>query len=139
MHSREDLFPPEPKIEAFLTHLAVNKNVAPATQNQAMNALVFLYKRVLNLPLDGSINAIRADRKVIVPVVLTRAVLNVKSAQPDNAGDPRRRGPISWLKKGILGRDSSLSMRDLRGTQQFSSARPRSTTEWQDMLVGELP
>lgn len=38
MRSREDLLPPEPKIEAFLTHLAVNKNVAPATQNLAMNA-----------------------------------------------------------------------------------------------------
>ena len=43
----QDLFPAEPKIEAFLTDLAVRGNVAPATQNQAMNALVFLYKRVL--------------------------------------------------------------------------------------------
>jgi Phage integrase, N-terminal SAM-like domain len=45
MRSREDLFPAEPKIEAFLTDLAVHGNVAAATQNQAMNALVFLYKR----------------------------------------------------------------------------------------------
>jgi len=37
----------------------------------AMNALVFLYKRVLEMPLDGQIDAIRADRKVRVPVVLT--------------------------------------------------------------------
>jgi integron integrase len=72
MRSREDLLPPEPKIEAFLTHLAVDKNVAPATQNQAMNALVFLYKRVLNRSMDGSIDAIRADRKVNIPVVMTR-------------------------------------------------------------------
>ena len=42
MRSREDLFPAEPKIEAFLTDLAVHGHVAPATQNQAMNALVFL-------------------------------------------------------------------------------------------------
>jgi len=42
MRSREDLCPAEPKIEAFLTDLAVHGNVAPATQNQAMNALVFL-------------------------------------------------------------------------------------------------
>ena len=41
MRSREDLFPAEPKIEAFLTDLAVHGNVAAATQNQAMNALVF--------------------------------------------------------------------------------------------------
>ena len=50
MRSREDLLPAEAKIESFLTDLAVDANVAPATQNQAMNALVFLYKRVLNHP-----------------------------------------------------------------------------------------
>jgi len=72
MRSREDLFPAEPKIEAFLTDLAVNGNVAPATQNQAMNALVFLYKRVLKHPLEGSIDAVRADKKINVPVVMTR-------------------------------------------------------------------
>ncbi|MCF6299066.1 MAG: phage integrase N-terminal SAM-like domain-containing protein [Thiomicrorhabdus sp.] len=37
------------KVEQFLTHLAVHKNVAPSTQNQAFNALVFLYSKV-----DGS-------------------------------------------------------------------------------------
>jgi len=42
MRSREHLFPAEAKIESFLTDLAVRANVAPATQNQAMNALVFL-------------------------------------------------------------------------------------------------
>jgi len=61
MRSREDLFPAEPKIEAFLTDLAVHGNVAPATQNQAMNALVFLYKRVLNHALPGSINSVMAS------------------------------------------------------------------------------
>ena len=45
MQSRDDMAHGEQKIEAFLTHLAVDGNVAPATQNQAMNALVFLYKR----------------------------------------------------------------------------------------------
>jgi len=69
MRSREDLFPAEPKIEAFLTDLAVHGHVAPATQNQAMNALVFLYKRVLNPALPGRINAVRADKKLNVPVV----------------------------------------------------------------------
>jgi integron integrase len=72
MRSREDLFPAEAKIESFLTNLAVAANVAPATQNQAMNALVFLYKRVLNHPLQNSINAVRADKKINVPVVMTR-------------------------------------------------------------------
>jgi integron integrase len=72
MRSRPDPFPAEPKIEAFLTDLAVHGHVAAATQNQAMNALVFLYKRVLNHPLEDRINAIRADKKVNVPVVMTR-------------------------------------------------------------------
>jgi site-specific recombinase XerD len=72
MKSREDLTEGERKIEAFLTHLALEENVAAATQNQAMNALVFLYKKVLNRPLDAAIDAVRADRKVNVPVVLTR-------------------------------------------------------------------
>jgi site-specific recombinase XerD len=70
--SREDLLPSEPKIEAFLIDLAVHGNVAPATQNQAMNALVFLYKRVLNHAPEGRINAVRADKKINAPVVMTR-------------------------------------------------------------------
>ena len=47
MTSRQDLENGEQKIEAFLTHLAVKTDIAPATQNQAMNALVFLYKKFL--------------------------------------------------------------------------------------------
>jgi site-specific recombinase XerD len=72
MQSRADLVPAEAKIEAFLTDLAIQGNVAAATQNQAMNALVFLYKRVLNQALEDRINAVRTDKKVNVPVVMTR-------------------------------------------------------------------
>jgi integron integrase len=69
---REGLRDSERKIEAFLTHLAVEGNVSPSTQNQAMNALVFLYKQVLKMPVDQEINAVRARRKEHVPVVLQR-------------------------------------------------------------------
>ena len=72
MKSRNDLAEGEQKIEAFLTHLAVDQRVAAATQNQAMNALVFLYKRVLEQPLNETINAVRAEKRLNVPVVLTR-------------------------------------------------------------------
>lgn len=72
MQGREGLQGGEKKIERFLTDLAVESNVSPATQNQAMNALVFLYKRVLKEPLQAEINAVRAPRKVNIPVVLTR-------------------------------------------------------------------
>jgi integron integrase len=72
MASRDDLKDGEAKIEAFLTHLAVEGRVAPSTQNQAMNALVFLYKKVLKESLEGSIDAVRAPKRVNIPVVMTR-------------------------------------------------------------------
>lgn len=72
MTRREELMNGEAKIKAFLTHLAVDEGVSPSTQNQAMNALVFLYRQVLKRPLDGKINAVRAPKKVNVPVVMTR-------------------------------------------------------------------
>jgi hypothetical protein len=40
------------EIAEFLTNLAVERKVSASTQNQALNALVFLYKRVLKIPLD---------------------------------------------------------------------------------------
>lgn len=59
-------------VKAFLNHLAVNRNVAAATQNQALNALVFLYDDVLERPL-GDIGSIeRADRPKRVPTVLSK-------------------------------------------------------------------
>jgi len=69
------------EIEAFLTHLAVVGNVAPATQNQAFNALLFLYEQVLGMPLKGqNIQALRAKQKKHIPVVLdkeeTRQILH---------------------------------------------------------------
>jgi integron integrase len=73
MQEREELFVEgEKKIEDFLTNLAVNRNVAPSTQNQAMNALIFLYKKVLKQELNGKIDAVRAAKKVRIPVVLSR-------------------------------------------------------------------
>ncbi len=61
----------EKKVEDFLTHLAVQANVAASTQNQAFNALVFLYKRILDQPLNG-VEAARTRKEKRVPVVLTR-------------------------------------------------------------------
>jgi integrase len=60
------------EIEAFLTHLAVKKQVSASTQNQAFSALLFLYREVLNKPLEGPINSLRAKRPKRLPTVLTR-------------------------------------------------------------------
>jgi len=70
------------EVTAFLTNLAVNKSLSASSQNQALNALVFLYKEVLKIELEG-IQATRAKRSKHLPVVLTqeevRALLvNVK-------------------------------------------------------------
>lgn len=61
----------EPEIEQFLNHLAVQAHVSASTQNQAFNALLFLYRIVLEIPLDR-IDALRAKRPPRLPVVLTR-------------------------------------------------------------------
>lgn len=60
------------EIEAFLTHLAVQEQVAASTQNQALNAILFLYREVLNLEVS-EVNAIRAKRSQYLPTVLTKA------------------------------------------------------------------
>lgn len=61
-----------PEVEAFLTDLAVNQGVAASTQNQALSALLFLYGEVLNQPLDGPIQSVRAKQPERLPTVLTR-------------------------------------------------------------------
>jgi len=60
------------EIRAFLSHLAVERQVSPSTQNQALNALVFLYRNVLGRDV-GLIEGIeRAKRKRRLPVVMSR-------------------------------------------------------------------
>lgn len=59
------------EIEAFLTHLAVRRKVSSSTQNQAFNAILFLYRDVLEIPLDETLNAVRAKRSARVPVVMS--------------------------------------------------------------------
>jgi site-specific recombinase XerD len=85
LKSREELFPAEAKVEAFLTDLAVNGRVAASTQNQAFSALLFLYREVLKRPFEN-VQAMRAERPARVPVVLTveevRSVIGAMSGTP---------------------------------------------------------
>jgi len=61
------------EIEAFLTNLAVERNVSATTQNQAFHALLFLYTQVLGVPLkDQNIQALRAQQRTHIPVVPTK-------------------------------------------------------------------
>jgi len=60
------------EIESFLTHLAIEKQVSPSTQNQAFNAILFLYRQVLDIAMqDKNIQALRAKQKKHIPVVLS--------------------------------------------------------------------
>ena len=59
-------------VEEFLASLAIESNVSASTQNQALAAIGFLYRDVLNLPLEDSEALARAKRPVRLPVVLTR-------------------------------------------------------------------
>ena len=72
------------EVHQFLTHLATVKDVAVATQNQALNALVFLYGQVLHRPLGELGEYERPTRPARLPVVLTRAeVQRLLAAVPE--------------------------------------------------------
>ena len=60
-----------PEVEMFLTHLAVRGKVAASTQNQALAALLFLYRQVLGVDLPWMDNVVRAKRPQRLPTVLT--------------------------------------------------------------------
>jgi len=60
------------EVVAFLSNLAVERNVAASTQNQALSALVFLYREVLGRELEGLDHAVRARAPHRLPVVMTR-------------------------------------------------------------------
>ncbi len=61
------------EIEEFLTHLVVDRDVAASTQNQALYAILFLYRDVLRKDLDEkTIDAVRAKKPKRLPVVLTK-------------------------------------------------------------------
>lgn len=75
-----------PEIQAFLAHLAVEKNVAASTQNQALSALLFLYRHVLHIEIEFPTDIVRAEKSKTLPVVLTpheaRAVINNMTGVP---------------------------------------------------------
>lgn len=60
------------ELEAFLTHLAVNREVTAATQNQALAAILFLYTKVLKKELPWLTEMVRATRPSRLPMVLTK-------------------------------------------------------------------
>src|SRR5205823_4512485 len=75
------------ELNAFLSHLAVEGRVSASTQAQALNALVFLYRHVLDDPLPWIDDIVRARRTRKLPVVLARE--EVRSLLGAMKGTPR--------------------------------------------------
>jgi len=71
----------EAEVSAFLTYLAADRNVSASTQNQALNALVFLYQQFLQRPLGFLGDVVRARKSPKIPVVLTKAEAQAVIAQ----------------------------------------------------------
>lgn len=71
------------EVRQFLTHLAEDLKVSASTQNQALNAVVFLYREVLSQPLGIMEPFVRAKRPKNLPVVLTKSeVLSIQTPGP---------------------------------------------------------
>lgn len=81
------------EVEAFLTHLAVDAHVSASTQNQALQALLFLYRCVLEADLPWLQNVTRARRPMRLPVVLSVAEVQAVLAQLDG---------VPWLVANLL-------------------------------------
>jgi len=77
----------EPEINAFLTHLAVKEKVSSSTQNQALSALLFLYRHVVGREVGDLGEVIRARKPKRLPVVMTRD--EVKAVLSNLTGDKR--------------------------------------------------
>ncbi|MBN1775727.1 MAG: integron integrase [Clostridiales bacterium] len=72
-HNRKPSEMGAPEIHHFLSDLAINKKVAPSTQNQALNAIVFLFRKVIKKEIDDFSDFPRARRGKRLPVVLSRS------------------------------------------------------------------
>ncbi len=77
-----------PEIAAFMTHLAVHGKVAASTQNQALCAIVFLYRHVLEID-PGNIDGVRAQRPERLPTVLSVEEVRLILDQTEEGSLPR--------------------------------------------------
>ncbi len=81
------------EVEAFLSHLAVERSVAASTQNQALGAILFLYRDVLGIELPWLNDVVRAKRPARIPEVLSRQEVGALFAHLEGQ---------HWLLAGLL-------------------------------------
>ena len=134
-----------PEVEAFLSDLAVRGNVAAGTQNQALSAILFLYREVLKIDLPWMDGVVRAKRPQRVPTVLSRAEVTTLLALMEG-----RSGLVASLLYGTgmrlmeclrlrvkdidVGR-SEITIRDGKGGKDRRTMLPRSLVEPMQMEI----
>ena len=129
----------EAEVEGFLSQLAVQGNVAATTQNQALAALLFLYKQVLGIDLPWMEGVVRAKRSQHVPTVLSREEITRTLARMD--GRPWLLASLLYgtgmrlmealrlrIKDVDFGRNE-ITIRDGKGSRDRRTMLPRSLVE----------
>ncbi|HUN01154.1 MAG TPA: integron integrase [Halothiobacillus sp.] len=132
-----------PEVEAFLTHLAVVGDVSASTQNQALSALLFLYREVLGVDLPWLDNVTRAKRPQRLPVVLTREEVRAILAEMDGVygllarllyGTGMRLMEVMRLRvKDVEFARGEIVVRDGKGAKDRVTMLPQSVKE--DLLA----
>lgn len=124
------------EVEAFLTHLAVDGRVAASTQNQALSALLFLYRNVLHQEL-GQLDTVRAKRSKYLPTVLTKT--EVQSVLQNVSGVPGLVISVLYGSGLRLNEGLSLRIKDLDFAQRQIVVRNAKGHESRvTMLPGSL-
>ncbi len=143
-HVRHPAEMAEPEINAFLTDLAVKKKVSASTQNQALSALLFLYRHVIGREVGDLGEVIRARKPTRLPVVRTRgevkAVLaNLRgdkwlmaSLGEEKGGEEKGISPISAIHNWTY----PLLLRP-SGPRPIPSAIPSPLTCWKAATISE--
>lgn len=129
----------EPEINAFLTHLAVDRKVAESTQTQALSAILFLYKKVLDAELDYVNGFKRAYKPRRVPVVFSPDEAKAVLANLDGlhhlmaslmyGGGLRLMEAVRLRVKDVDFHYRQLTIRDGKGGKDRATVMPQSIAE----------
>ena len=127
------------EVETFLTYLAVDRKVAASTQNQALSALLFLYREVLQIPIKTGFQFVGAKRPKHLPVVLTKSEIqqifvrlsgNIKLIVQLLYGSGLRVNEAVRLRvKDVDFEQRQIIVRDGKGAQDRVSMLPESILE----------
>ena len=127
------------EIRAYLSHLAIEKNVAASTQNVALSALLFLYRQVLGIELPDINNIERPRRPARLPVVFTRSEVKAILAHLDGVhhlmasllyGSGLRLIECLRLRvKDVDFEDQQITVRDGKGKKDRVTMLPKSAIE----------